>query len=330
MSVADFARDFFSNIHAAGSVSDISATVWLTALSVTFIGFEAFDGLLIPVGSVLLRLYYAVLPRRHKPVKVVPGSIGFGPADDLSGAVIPHQAPPLPQLSRLDRAFQLFSKVCAATFLIACIKFSLWEGAYVSTEWCPSLPVNHNEAKSLSSSSPGTCGEWLLKRWLPSFAWQLPLLFIVYDFFYTLMHWGLHIPFLYPWIHKHHHRQMSPFRGNADAINVHPIEFMLGDYNHILATFIVTRITGARGEFHALTFFLFVLIGGFFASANHTRWNFTIPFGIYDVKYHDVHHRLYNCNYGQYIMLWDRVFGTFVPFTARVDNAAQGVKTKEG
>ena len=29
------------------------------------------------------------------------------------------------------------------------------------------------------------------------------------------------------------------------------------------------------------------------------------------MRAHDVHHHKFNWNYGQYIMFWDRVFGTF-------------------
>lgn len=61
--------------------------------------------------------------------------------------------------------------------------------------------------------------------WLPL---HLVLLFVIYDFFYTLFHWALHWPPIYPLIHKHHHRQMSPFRGSTDAINDNPIEYISG------------------------------------------------------------------------------------------------------
>lgn len=56
----------------------------------------------------------------------------------------------------------------------------------------------------------------------------LPLLYVVYDFFYTLFHRALHHRSLYRHIHKHHHRQKAPSRGNADAVNVHPFEFLSG------------------------------------------------------------------------------------------------------
>ena len=38
----------------------------------------------------------------------------------------------------------------------------------------------------------------------------LPCLYIVYDFFYTILHWALHIKSIYGYIHKHHHVQKAP------------------------------------------------------------------------------------------------------------------------
>lgn len=44
--------------------------------------------------------------------------------------------------------------------------------------------------------------------------------FVIYDFFYTLFHRTLHLRVLYPYIHKHHHRQKAPSRGNKCSIFV--------------------------------------------------------------------------------------------------------------
>lgn len=51
----------------------------------------------------------------------------------------------------------------------------------------------------------------------------LPALYAVYDLFYSLFHRALHLRAVYPWVHKHHHRQLAPSRGNTDAVNVHPV-----------------------------------------------------------------------------------------------------------
>lgn len=104
------------------------------------------------------------------------------------------------------------------------------------------------------------------------------------------------------WVHKHHHKQKAPSRGNADAVNVHPFEFLTGEYLHLLTVWLVPC--------HMVAVFLFVAVGGVLASLNHTR--FAVAFSsLYDVKWHDVHHRLPESNYGQYIMLWDKLLGTY-------------------
>lgn len=149
----------------------------------------------------------------------------------------------------------------------------------------------------------------------------LPLLplFVVYDFFYTILHWALHIQSVYAYIHKHHHVQKAPSRANVDAINVHPLEFFLGEYNHLLALYLCTRFL--LTEVHVLGAFLFLAVGGWLAGLNHTRYEFCWKIGsvrVFDSKAHDVHHRIPQSNYGQYTMLWDYIFGTYRYVTKRV------------
>eukprot|EP00241_Pyramimonas_parkeae_P011576 CAMPEP_0114232268 /NCGR_PEP_ID=MMETSP0058-20121206/4513_1 /TAXON_ID=36894 /ORGANISM="Pyramimonas parkeae, CCMP726" /LENGTH=213 /DNA_ID=CAMNT_0001343725 /DNA_START=377 /DNA_END=1018 /DNA_ORIENTATION=+ len=133
------------------------------------------------------------------------------------------------------------------------------------------------------------------------------VLFLVYDLFYMCFHRALHHRSVYWLVHKHHHRQHAPSRGNTDAVNVHPFEYIFGEYNHLLAISLVPC--------HAFTALAFVVVGGIMASLNHTRFDAVIPWGIYDVKAHDVHHRIPNSNYGQYTMLWDVLAGSFRKYT---------------
>lgn len=215
---------------------------------------------------------------------------------------IPERAKPLEKFSTLDKTFITFSRLITAMFVYHCICFVRWEGSGMSVD--------------LSSAS--------LLRAVTLLPVQLPLLFIIYDFFYTLFHWALHWPPIYPLIHKHHHRQMTPFRGNPDAINVHPIEYVIGEYDHLFAMWILTKIFGPG--VHALTFVLFIAVGGALASLNHTRIDLQLPY-VFNVRAHDFHHRQPRCNYGQYLMLWDCVFGTFMPSEPRsTDKDATKVK----
>jgi sterol desaturase/sphingolipid hydroxylase (fatty acid hydroxylase superfamily) len=131
--------------------------------------------------------------------------------------------------------------------------------------------------------------------------------YIVYDFFYANFHKTLHLKSLYGLIHKHHHRQKAPSRGNLDAINVHPFEFVVGEYIHLLTVYLVPC--------HIYSVVVFVLLAGVFASLNHTRFDVNIPY-LFSVKTHDVHHRLPESNYSQYTPLWDKIMGTFRPYTS--------------
>lgn len=54
------------------------------------------------------------------------------------------------------------------------------------------------------------------------------IMFISMDLLYAPLHHFLHLPSMYPLIHKHHHRQHFPVRGYLDAGNEHPIEHMIG------------------------------------------------------------------------------------------------------
>jgi len=177
---------------------------------------------------------------------------------------------------------------------------------------------------------------YFLVRYLhdePNVVWELrrasfstvvvpvPVLFVVFDLFYTALHWFLHIRCVYPWIHQHHHRQLSPSRANVDAVNVHPLEFFLGEYNHLFATYLVCAVADVR--IHVLAVLLFTVLGGAAAGINHTRFDSVVRvFGwtLFDSKNHDVHHRVPQSNYGQYTMLWDYLlFRSYRPYGGTTD-----------
>jgi sterol desaturase/sphingolipid hydroxylase (fatty acid hydroxylase superfamily) len=141
--------------------------------------------------------------------------------------------------------------------------------------------------------------------------------YIIYDFFYTLFHRALHLRSIYWIIHKHHHRQIVPFRGNLDAVNVHPFEFIVGEYIHLLVIYLVPC--------HIVAVAAFIILGGVLASLNHTRLDVCVD-GIYQVRFHDLHHRIPTVNYGQYIMLWDKAFGSFQPYSKADATSSKGTQ----
>ena len=139
---------------------------------------------------------------------------------------------------------------------------------------------------------------------------QLFCLFLIYDFVYYIFHRILHIPWLYPYIHKHHHRQVSPFRGTYDGINTHPFEYIFGLYLHLESIIFLSFIVR---DIHIVTIVLFYVLSSLMASLNHTRFAIYIPY-FYDVRDHDVHHRWPRSNYGQFVMFWDKIFDSFLSF----------------
>ena len=46
--------------------------------------------------------------------------------------------------------------------------------------------------------------------------------------------------------------------------------------------------------------------------------------GVYEVRNHDVHHWFPESNYGQYLMLWDHVFGSFKPYPEKQGGVNKG------
>jgi sterol desaturase/sphingolipid hydroxylase (fatty acid hydroxylase superfamily) len=212
---------------------------------------------------------------------------------------IPVRGKHLDELSRKDLLFIGISKAQTAPFLYFYLRYAYFEPCMV---W------------NLSQMSLGN-------TLLP-----LPFLFIMYDFIYTILHWALHLKIIYAYIHKHHHHQKAPSRANVDAVNVHPLEFFLGEYNHLLVLFLLCRVCqfitttimdtslSSPPQIHVVSSILFLAIGGVLAGINHTRYDFVWTVAgiqLFDSKAHDVHHRIPQSNYGQYIMLWDRVFGTY-------------------
>jgi len=141
------------------------------------------------------------------------------------------------------------------------------------------------------------------------------LLFVVNDFFYALAHRFMHWTVVYPFVHKHHHRQTLPRRGYADAGNEHPIEQIIGLGTNWIAVNIVCRVVGC----HALAVLAYMAVYGVLALLNHTEFelNFNVlgmPGFAYSVGAHEMHHRHPKCNMAQSFMLWDKLMGTYMEY----------------
>lgn len=140
------------------------------------------------------------------------------------------------------------------------------------------------------------------------------LVFLVDDFIYYWAHRAMHLPALYPHIHKHHHRQALPSRGYLDAANEHPLEQVIG-LSALMAAFHIVNELSPWG-LHAVAIGIFFILYASVAFLNHTEYDVQLGplFLGYSVRAHETHHRMGRACYAQNTMIWDKLFGTFLEY----------------
>ena len=188
--------------------------------------------------------------------------------------------------------------------------------------------------------------EWIFVQRLCHYIWHSPavsknwanvgllntigalyVMFIVLDAVYAPCHHILHMPWCYPLIHKHHHRQHFPTRGYLDAGNEHLIEHAVGVASTWAAVLAAVHTTGA----HAVILFAFFNIHAALAMLNHSPYNVQFNFaGIqYSVGNHEMHHRKFTVNYAQYCMWYDYVMQTFADYEGPNDSSGKAATKQQ-
>jgi len=119
-------------------------------------------------------------------------------------------------------------------------------------------------------------------------------------FFWThsMSHW----PPFYKTIHYLHHKNYNP--GPWSGISMHPIEHIVYFGMCLLHLFVSS---------HPIHVFMNTQVTALSPAYGHTGfhgkiWNELIPNGSY---FHYLHHRYYECNYGESNVPFDKIFGTF-------------------
>ena len=131
-------------------------------------------------------------------------------------------------------------------------------------------------------------------------------------FHFYFIHRLLHIPILYRWVHKLHHNNVNP--GPWTGLAMHPVEQLLF-YSSVLIYFIVPA--------HPLN----VIFEGIHASLSpgigHSGFDRIILGENTSVtthdRYHYLHHKYFECNYGLGLVPLDKWFGTFHDGTDAAD-----------
>jgi lathosterol oxidase len=120
----------------------------------------------------------------------------------------------------------------------------------------------------------------------------------------TLIYWihrWLHSDWLYHHIHKPHHQFVVPTPWAGVAFN--PLDSFAQALPHHLCLFLFPVHGGVY-----LTFIGFITL---WAVMIHDRLSFMPWRGVNYTGHHTLHHWYYNCNYGQFFTLWDRLGGTY-------------------
>ena len=123
-------------------------------------------------------------------------------------------------------------------------------------------------------------------------------------FHFYWVHRLLHVPFFYTRYHSLHHRNINigPWAG----FSMHPVEHFM-----YLTTLCIHWIVAS----HPIHLIFHIIYQGPGAAMTHTGYEDLL---IKDKRrlalgtfYHQLHHRYFECNYGNQEMPWDRWFGTF-------------------
>lgn len=199
------------------------------------------------------------------------------------------------------------------------LKFDHREPAKGNSLWNFSNQVHDNMFWSLGSGVLQVTVLQVLVMWLMANGYvstinlaSNPILFIAglillpiwSAFHFYWVHRLLHVPFLYKRVHALHHRNVNI--GPWSGLSMHPIEHLL-----YLSSLLIHCVIPS----HPIHLYFHVIYLAPGAAMTHTGYEDLL---IKDKRklalgtfYHQLHHRYYECNYGNQEMPWDRWFGTF-------------------
>jgi len=199
------------------------------------------------------------------------------------------------------------------------LKFDHREPAKGNSLWNFSNQVHDNMFWSLGSGVLQVTVLQVLVMWLMANGYvptinltSNPILFIAglmllpiwSAFHFYWVHRLLHVPFLYKRVHALHHRNVNI--GPWSGLSMHPVEHLL-----YLSSLLIHCVIPS----HPIHLYFHVIYLAPGAAMTHTGYEDLL---IKDKRklalgtfYHQLHHRYYECNYGNQEMPWDRWFGTF-------------------
>ena len=125
------------------------------------------------------------------------------------------------------------------------------------------------------------------------------LMIIISDFIFTFAHYAFHHPKLYKY-HKIHHEWIAPVA--VRAIYAHPFEHIGANLTSMIIPIYLVKL-----PFSYFGWWTFVITLNTLKSHSGLR----IKFWLLTADDHDLHHKLFNYNYG-FTTIWDQLLGTYL------------------
>src|SRR5579872_2057796 len=140
---------------------------------------------------------------------------------------------------------------------------------------------------------------------------SLVAMILAHDTYFYWVHRLMHLPRLYPYFHRTHHRSVTPTPFAAYAFDI-PEALVMAAFMPLWLAFVPMHVLGM------FLFMAFMIIRNVMGHAGvelmprslaDSRW-----FGwINSTTHHDLHHATFHHNYGLYFTWWDKMMGTEHP-----------------
>jgi sterol desaturase/sphingolipid hydroxylase (fatty acid hydroxylase superfamily) len=141
-----------------------------------------------------------------------------------------------------------------------------------------------------SPSAPWRVAEFVL---------HFPCYVAIIEVLFYASHRLLHVPALFPWVHKMHHAFTAPFA--IAAVYAHPLEHL---FSNIISISAGPLVMGS----HPFSGCLWACVCILSTTAAHGGWRFNTYLSRPE---HDIHHQRFDKNFGVGGYLFDRLSGTF-------------------
>ena len=146
------------------------------------------------------------------------------------------------------------------------------------------------------------------------YGWHVPIVgflvaVVVHDTWFYWTHRLMHVPLLFRLFHSDHHKSVTPTPWAI--LSVQPLETVFQFGVFALLTFLV--------PLHPATLAAYLLFDSMVNAAGHSGYEFVpakqmrhpVLKYLNACTHHDLHHRKFDKNFGQYFNIWDRLMGPF-------------------